>query len=88
MDGRQQFYFFPTDFLDTINKDHPSSLLLHVNDSNNVDDDGEPRATRFALRDSVNRNLKKIQISSDSLQNSRMMVPLQKQKKVDPSNRF
>ncbi|PWA87176.1 hypothetical protein CTI12_AA134410 [Artemisia annua] len=81
MAGLQQFYFFPTDFLDTINKDHSSSPPLEVKDI----DDGELRATRFTLRDSVNRNLKKVKISSDSLPKTRMMVPVQKQKKkVDP----
>ncbi|KAJ0566802.1 hypothetical protein HanPI659440_Chr06g0235081 [Helianthus annuus] len=73
MAGLQQFYFFPTDFLDTI-KDHPSLPL------DAKEDQGKSRKSIIALRDSVdklNENYKKI--SSDSLPTR--VVPLKKSKK-------
>ncbi|KAJ0590885.1 hypothetical protein HanIR_Chr04g0202421 [Helianthus annuus] len=72
MAGLQQFYFFPTDFLDTI-RDHPSLPL----DANK--DDGKTRKSILALPDSVetlNSNYKKAKISSDYL--PRRVVPLNK----------
>ncbi|KAI3801308.1 hypothetical protein L1987_29412 [Smallanthus sonchifolius] len=75
MAGLQQFYFFPTDFLDTI-KDHPSLPLAAK------EDDDKPRKTILVLQDSVqklNDDYKKVKISSDTL--PRRVVSLNKQKK-------
>ncbi|KAL8236670.1 hypothetical protein R6Q59_017751 [Mikania micrantha] len=64
MAGLQQFYFFPTDFLDTI-KDH-RSIPVDANE----DDGNKPRKTILVLQ-SVEKfnddNYKRVKISSDSL---------------------
>ncbi|PWA42644.1 hypothetical protein CTI12_AA526600 [Artemisia annua] len=64
MAGRQQFYFFPTDFLDTINKDHPSSLPLdHANKDRNMEDNVKHVEKVVVLRGSAESKIKNLKIS-------------------------
>lgn len=78
MAGLQQYYFFPTDFLDTI-KDHPSLPL----DTNDRKDEVNPAKTTLVLRDSIEKKVSdkynKVKVSSDSL--PRKVFPIQKRKK-------
>ncbi|KAK1408497.1 hypothetical protein QVD17_40327 [Tagetes erecta] len=77
MAGLQQFYFFPTDFLDTIK--HRPSLPLDAKKEN-----AKSHKTVIVLRDSVdklNDDCKKIKVSSVSL--PKRVTPLMKSKKID-----
>ena len=79
MAGLQQFYFFPTDFLDTINKDHPSSLPLdHANKDRNIEDNVKHVEKVVVLRGSAESKIKNLKISSDSL--PRRVVPVHRRK--------
>lgn len=73
MAGLQQFYFFPTDFLDTI-RDRPSVPTL----ASAKEDDAKPRKPIFVLQEKLYDDYKKLKISSDSLPT--MLVPLNKHK--------
>lgn len=85
MAGLQQFYFFPTDFLDTI-RHHPSLLPLTANDGDAGDDGKRQLETVMGFRGSFEKlkdNYKNVKIiSSDPM--PRSVVAILKQKpKVD-----
>ncbi|GKC20470.1 hypothetical protein Tco_1022620, partial [Tanacetum coccineum] len=86
MAGLQQYYFFPTDFLDAINKDHPSSLPLdHANKDRNMEDNVKLSEKVVVLRGgSAESKIKNLKISSDSLPRRVVPVHQRKAKKRDP----
>ncbi|KAK1420701.1 hypothetical protein QVD17_22516 [Tagetes erecta] len=75
MAGLQQFYFFPTDFLDTIRDLHPSSALPKIDAkkmSVSLSHDG------FVQKRLNDDHYKMLKIASDSLPTR--VVPLNKHK--------